>query len=113
MRKFLSPSQKAEMFDSFIKGEAFYGKKMIIQEFLSLNGENFDRHFTTWACSEFILQKIGGRISGGRIIWEGEKSYYEVCADIVVNFLQKSEMEMEFLEKYSETVFRKTIIRFE
>ena len=91
--------------------EKFYGFKIEISEAISTNSLNFDRHFTTFSNTEFILTRFNWRISGGRIMFESEKLNYEIASDRITKFTEFEQNEFEFIEMYSETVFRKTTIK--
>ncbi len=91
--------------------EKFYGVKIEISEAISTNTLNFDRHFTTFSNTEIILNRFGWRISGGRIMFEGKKLNYEIAVDRITNFTELEQDTFEFIEKYCETVFRKTTIK--
>lgn len=92
--------------------EMFYGKRAIISESISTNKTNFDRHFSTFGRYELTLERVSWRMSGGRITFNQTDSYYEVSIDNLVSFQEREEHCFEFLEKYSETVFRMTILEF-
>jgi hypothetical protein len=91
--------------------EKFYGKTIEIKSALSSNQVNFDRHFTSFAYTEFVLQMIYTRISGGRVNFAGEKLYYEICLDHLISFEEINANEFQWLEKYSEKVYRKTNLK--
>lgn len=92
--------------------ELFYGKRAIISESISTNKTNFDRHFSTFGRYELKLEKVSWRLSGGRIVFNQTDSYYEVSIDNLVTFREKEGHCFEFLEKYSESVFRMTTLEF-
>lgn len=92
--------------------EMFYGRRMTISECISLNGTNFDRHFSTLGHYEFKLEKVSWRMSGGRMAFSQSDCYYEISIDNLVSFSAREEHCFEFLEKYSESVFRMTTIKF-
>jgi hypothetical protein len=50
-------------------------------------------------------------MSGARIMLQGEELYYEIAMDLLVDFAEKENQTSEFLEKYSENVYRKTILK--
>jgi hypothetical protein len=102
---------KNQILDFLENNEHFWGQFVAIHEALSTNGFNFDRHFTSFTRVEFSLTRIDARFSGARIIFSGEKMYYEIGLDLLESFEKISENEFVFLEKYSETVFRKTRVR--
>lgn len=43
---------------------------------------------------------------------EGKKMYYEISAKIIVDFKESGNHTFEFIEQYSETVFRITKMKF-
>ena len=92
--------------------EKYYGCKTEITEGLYSLQESFDNHSTTWNLSEFTLIRSGYRKSGGRMMMEGEKMYFEISAALIVSFKQTGRNSFEFIEKYGESVFRITKIRF-
>lgn len=81
-----------------------------IKSAISSNQLNFDRHFTSFSYLEFDLVNISTRISGGRANFAGERQYYEDGLDYLVHFEEIGENQIEFIEKYSETVYRKTFL---
>ena len=42
---------------------------------------------------------------------QGDELYYEIAIDLLVDFIEKEDQVFEFLEKYSEDVYRKTILK--
>lgn len=85
------------------------GKRINFNEAICTNKENFDRHFTTYSSTEFELQHFAARISGARIMFMGETLNYEISIDRIIKF-EKTDENFLFLEKYSDEIFRKTII---
>lgn len=92
--------------------EKYYGCKTEITEGLYSLTESSDNHSTTWNLSEFVLIRSGYRKNGGRMMMEGEKMYYEISAALIVSFEQTGRNSFEFIEKYGQTVFRVTKIKF-
>ena len=43
---------------------------------------------------------------------EGEKMYYEISAERIINFKHPKRQTYEYIEQYGESVFRTTKIRF-
>ena len=84
----------------------------IIHYYEFCNNSNFDRHFTTSNSLSFTVTNIACRISGARIMLQGEELYYEIAMDLLLDFMEKENQTFEFLEKYSENVYRKTILKF-
>lgn len=104
----LSEALKLKVIHFIESSEKYSGKKIRFQEAISTNTLNFDRHFTTFNAAEFILDKVFWRISGGRIIFDGKESYYEISADRITDFQEIGDGIFEFLEMYSETVYRRS-----
>lgn len=102
---------KSKIIAFFENCEKFFGKMIEIKEAISNNQLNFDRHFTTFAYTEFILTKVYARISGGRVTFEGDKLYYEISIDNLLIFNELNENEFEFIESCSAMVYRRTKIR--
>jgi hypothetical protein len=107
----LNESLKNKVFQFLENAEVFYGKNLKINESISTNGINFDRHFTTSNSMSFIVTNIACRTSGARIMLQGEELYYEIAIDLLIDFMEKENQTFEFLEKYSENVYRKTILK--
>ncbi len=101
---------KSKIIFFFENCEKFYGKTIEIKSAISSNQLNFDRHFTSFSYLEFDLVKISTRISGGRATMEGGKQYYEIGLDYLIHFEEIGENQFEFIEKYSETIYRKTTL---
>ena len=92
--------------------EKYYGSKTEITEGLFSDSEDLDANLTTWNLSEFDLIRSAYRKNGGRFMFEGDKMYYEISGERIVAFKQPGRHKFEFIEQYSETVFRITKIRF-
>ena len=92
--------------------EKYYGSKTEITEGLYVDHENLDANLTTWNLSEFTLIRSAYRKNGDRLMIEGEKMYYEISARIIIDFKQPGRNTYEFIERYSDTVFRITKLRF-
>lgn len=92
--------------------EKYYGSKTEITEGLYTKSEDFDSNFTTWNLCEFNLIRSAYRTKGARLMMEGEKMYYEISAKLIIDFKQPGRHTYEFVEQYSETVFRITKIKF-
>lgn len=92
--------------------EKYYGCKTEITEGLYSRAENFDENFTTWNLSEFILVRSAYRKNGDRLMMEGKNIYYEIGAATIVSFEQPGHNLFEFIERYGETVYRITKIKF-
>ena len=87
----------------------YIGKKINFKEAICTNQENFDRHFTTFSSTEFILTDFGARISGARIMFGGEKLNYEISFDRITKF-EKNENQIIIFEAYSENIIRRTFV---
>ena len=92
--------------------EKYYGCKTEITEGLFSDVEDLDANLTTWNLSEFNLIRSAYRNNGGRFMFEGNKMYYEISGERIIDFKQPGRNKFEFIEQYSETVFRITKIRF-
>lgn len=92
--------------------EKYYGCKTEITEGLYSRFENFDANITTWNLSEFTLIRSAYRNTGDRLMMEGEKMYYEISAQILVDFKQPGRHVYEFVELYGGTVYRITKVKF-
>jgi hypothetical protein len=102
-------TQLQSAFLSFMEQcESLYGRQLCVSEAISTNSLNFNRHFTTQCEWTFTLLQCSWRLSGGRVLFAGAASHYEIGADQLVTFTEHSPTEFEFVEKYSATVFRKT-----
>ena len=88
--------------------ESLYGFELHIREAISTNGLNFNRHFTTHCESVFTLLHCSWRLSGGRVLFAGAASSYEIGGDQLIGFTKHSSTQFEFIERYSETVFRQS-----
>lgn len=108
---------KAELKETLIKFfqhcDTLKGNQITIREYISTNKDNFDRHFTTSSNLTFEMTNFGVRMSGARAMFMGEIQSYEIGADRIVHFEQLNENEYDIIEKYSETVYRKSLLSFE
>ncbi|UZR95251.1 hypothetical protein [Chondrinema litorale] len=104
---------KERLFKFLQTCDNYRGRKIIIKEFITTNKDNYNRHFTTFSELEFTLQSCGARISGGRAMFLGDKLSYEIAIDIIVDLIEIDELNFELVEKYSESVYRKSELRFE
>ena len=93
--------------------QKYYGSVTEITEGLYSHEEVFDANFTTWNLSEFTLIRSAYRNSGARLMMEGEKMYYEISAERLVDFKQPGRHVYEFVEVYGLNVYRITKIRFQ
>ena len=92
--------------------EKYYGCKTEITEGLYSKAEDLDANLTTWNLSEFELIRSAYRKNGERFMLEGNSMYYEISGGRIIKFRQPGRNKFEFIEQYSETVFRITKIRF-
>jgi len=107
-----SPDTNHEIIQFFENIDKYYGSKTEITEGLYSKAEDFDINFTTWNLSEFVLLRSAYRNKGARLMMEGEKMYYEISAKLIIDFKQPGRHTYEFVEQYSDTVFRITKIKF-
>ncbi|WP_395066405.1 hypothetical protein [Flavobacterium sp.] len=103
---------KLKIITFFESIEKYYGCKTEITEGLFCDEQELDANLTTWNLSEFELIRSAYRTNGGRFIFEGDKMYYEISGERIIDFKQPGRHKYEFIEQYSETVFRITKIRF-
>jgi hypothetical protein len=96
----------------FEKIEKYYGSKTEITEGLFSDVENFDANLTTWNLSIFELIRSAYRTNGSRFMFEGNTMYYEISGERIISFKQPGRNKYEFIEQYSETVFRITKVTF-
>ncbi len=88
------------------------GKIIRISEYISTNKDNYNRHFTTFAEMTFELERFGVRFSGARALFHGQSQFYEISADRLIKLEDKGDNIFELTEKYSEKVYRKSILKF-
>ena len=100
---------KAEVINFLETFHIHIGKKININEALCTNRDSFNRHFTTYSSTEFELREFSARVSGARIMFIGETLHYEISIDRIIKF-DKSVDNFIFIEKYSEEIYRKTIV---
>ena len=92
--------------------EKYYGSRTEITEGLFSELDDLDANLTTWNLSEFDLIRSAYRNNGGRFMFEGDKMYYEISGERIIAFKQPGRHKFEFIEQYSESVFRITKINF-
>ncbi len=92
--------------------EKYYGSNTEITEGLFSESDDLDANLTTWNLSEFHLIRSAYRNNGKRFMFEGNKMYYEISGERIIDFKQPGRHKFEFVEQYSESVFRITKIRF-
>lgn len=92
--------------------EKYYGCKTEITEGLFSDYDDLDANLTTWNLSQFDLIRSAYRNNGNRFMFEGQTMYYEISGERIIDFKQPGRHKFEFIEQYSETVFRITKIIF-
>ena len=92
--------------------DKYYGSKTEITEGLCTDLEAMEANLTTWNLSEFELIRSAYRENGDKFMMEGSTMYYEISAQRIVNFKQLGRNHFEFVEQYSDSVFRTTKVRF-
>ncbi len=98
---------------SFLEtADRFKGHTIEIHETISLNKDNFDRHFSSFSNFSFVLTNFGIRFSGAKIFFMGDQFQYELHFDVLKEFCEISPTEYSILEVLSGKVNRKTIITF-
>ena len=107
-----SEETKEKILDFFENIEKYYNCNTEITEGLYSQNESFEAAFTTWNLSEFVLIRSAYRNIGNRFMFEGEKMYYEIAAKNIISLEQPGRNRFEFIEKYSDNVYRITKIRF-
>ncbi|WP_395053932.1 hypothetical protein [Flavobacterium sp.] len=107
-----SEETRLQIITFFENIEKYYGCKTEITIGLSNVKDDFDAEQTTWSLSEFILQRSAYRNNGNKFMMEGNGLYYEIDATSIINLNRLGRNKFEFIEQYSETVFRITKIRF-
>jgi hypothetical protein len=86
---------RQEIIHYFENIDKYYGSKTEITEGLCTDIHDLDANHTTWNLSEFELIRSAYRNTGDKFMMEGLGRH-----------------KFEFIEQYSETVFRITKIRF-
>jgi hypothetical protein len=102
----------SDIINFFEEIEKYYGCNTEITEGLFSDYDDLDANLTTWNLSEFELIRSAYRKNGGRFMFEGKTMYYEISGERIIDFKQPGRHTFEFIEQYSETVFRITKIRF-
>ena len=101
-----------EIISFFENIEKYYGSKTEITQGLYSATTDLDANLSAWNLSEFELARSAYRNNGGKFMLEGKGTYYEISADKIIEFTKSGRNKFEFIEQYSETVFRITKIRF-
>jgi hypothetical protein len=95
------------------KSQAKYGRQVHIYEALSVGKTLFDRHCTAYTSIAFILRRISWRVSGGRIIFQGQDNFfYEIASDLITSLEEESEEKVTIFEQYAENCFRRSTFSF-
>ena len=92
--------------------QKYYGSKTEITEGISLDNQCFDSKLTTWNLFEFDLIRSAYRENGKKFMIEGIGNYYEISALNVIDFQKLGRNKFQFIEKYGNSVFRITKLRF-
>lgn len=108
-----SKELKDKLITFFENGEQFIGFIIKIHSALSVNFDNFNRHFTSYSNQEFVLKYVGVRFSGARAMFDGEKDTYEISVADIISFEEKSKNHYIFIEKLSDKVYKLTELKFE
>ncbi len=103
---------KEDVLNFFENIQKYYGSKTEISEGLTTNFENINTKSTTWNLSEFNLIRSAYRENGDKFMLEGKGMYYEISASNIISLEKLGRNKFQFIEKYGETVFRITKIRF-
>lgn len=107
-----SENLKINVIHFFEDIQKYYDCKTEITQGLFAEIDKLDANLTTWNLSEFKFIRSAYRNNGGKFMFEGNGTYYEISADRMIDFKQLGRHKFEFIEQYSETVFRITKIRF-
>ncbi|MCP2026702.1 hypothetical protein L1276_001846 [Flavobacterium sp. HSC-32F16] len=99
-------------FIDFIETFNFIGKRIKINEAISISRNNFDRHFTSFSNFEFVIVNAGIRFSGAKVFFSGENSNYEIRFDLIAEFGEMESNEFQLVEILSENVYRKSVFIF-
>jgi hypothetical protein len=108
----ISEDVREKVISFFEKVDQYYGCLTEITSGLYSRFDEFDPSGTTWNLSEFVLIRSAYRTKGGRLMLEGEKTYYEMSASVLIDFKQPSRHSYEFVELYGGTVYRITKVKF-
>lgn len=103
---------KERLIAFFESCHSYKGKHIHVREYISTRKDNFDRHFTTFSELDFKVENFGVRISGGRAMFIGANQSYEIGADMLIVFEEIEKDVFELIERYSENVYRKSVIKF-
>jgi hypothetical protein len=107
-----SENLNSDVIHFFEEIQKYYGCKTEITQGLFSEIDNLDADLTTWNLSEFELIRSAYRKNGGKFMLEGNGTYFEISGEKIISFKQSGRNKVEFIEQYSEIVFRITKIRF-
>ena len=108
----ISEELNIAIIDFFENIQKYYGSKTAITEGLSGNALSFNVEETTWNLSEFELARSAYRANGKKFMLEGIGMYYEISATNIISLEKIGRHKFQFIEKYSDHVYRITKIRF-
>ena len=91
----------------------YYGSTTEITEGIVTDIDNIDANLTTWNLSEFVLVRSAYRHTGNKFMLEGKGLYYEMAAEKIIGLKELGRNNFEFIEQYSENVFRITKLKFQ
>jgi hypothetical protein len=101
-----------QVLDFFENIQKYYGSKTEITEGLTSDIYDINAKSTTWNLFEFDLVRSAYRENGKKFMLEGNGNYYEISASNITSFKKLGRNKFEFVEKYGDSVFRITKIRF-
>ena len=93
-----------------IKLDSHKSSVSIVEE-ISIDDENFDRHFTTRSRFEILLISSRIRTSGGIMMLDGSDYYYELNTGNIYK-INRQDNQIEIFERLAEKVVRKTKLIF-
>lgn len=103
---------RQRIIDFFENIDKYYGSKTEITQGLFSELDKLNPNLTAWNLSEFDLVRSAYRKNGEKFMLEGKGVYYEISADRIIDLKLTGRNKFEFIEQYSETVFRITKIKF-
>ncbi len=98
--------------DFFENIQKYYGSKTEISQGLSDEFTIDNPKTTTWNLSEFNLVQAAYRENGNKFMLEGIGIYFEISATNIISFDIIGRNKFVFTEKYGNSVYRITKIRF-
>jgi len=84
------------------KSERLIGKQIKINQAISVNKDNFDRHFSCFTNFEFKLTHFGIRTSGQKMMFMGNECHYEIDSNYLIELQEINEDEYIFIEKHRQ-----------